>query len=83
MAQKTTKEAEAKKAETREMGEKIAALDKPSITVESEPSSKRDAVMLQLPSTICPTKQETVKIALQSAADNPEVRTVGQAKPKF
>ncbi len=68
MAQKKTAEAEAKKAETREMGEKIAALDKQ--TVESE--QQRDALMLQLPNL----PNDAVKIG-QSAADNPEVRTWG------
>ena len=45
MAQKKAEEAEAKKKETRELGEKIAALDK--LTAESE--QQRDALMLQLP----------------------------------
>jgi seryl-tRNA synthetase len=78
MAQKKTADAEAKKAETREMGDKIAALDKQ--TVESE--QQRDALMLQLPNL----PNEAVKIG-QSAADNPEVRTWGvkagfEFKPK-
>jgi seryl-tRNA synthetase len=68
MGQKKTAEADAKKAETREMGEKIAALDKQIIEIEQQ----RDAVMLQLPNL----PNENVKIG-QSAADNPEVRAWG------
>ncbi|HEX4123008.1 MAG TPA: serine--tRNA ligase [Verrucomicrobiae bacterium] len=68
MAQKKTAEAEEKKKETREMGEKIAALDKE--TAESE--QQRDSLMLQLPNL----PHSTVKVG-QSAADNPEVRAWG------
>ena len=68
MAQKRIAEAEAKKAEMREMGDKIAALDKH--TAESE--QQRDALMLQLPNL----PNDAVKIG-QSAADNPEVRAWG------
>src|ERR1700677_3475404 len=65
MAQKKSAEAEAKKAETREMGERIAALDKQTVETEQQ----RDDLMLQLPNL----PSEAAKIG-QSAADNPEVR---------
>jgi seryl-tRNA synthetase len=68
MAQKKTAEAEAKKAETREMGDKITALDKQIVEIEQQ----RDTLMLQLPNL----PNEKVKIG-QSAADNPEVRAWG------
>ena len=68
MAQKKASEAEAKKVETREVGEKIVALDKQIVEIEQQ----RDAVMLQLPNL----PNENVKIG-QSAADNPEVRAWG------
>jgi seryl-tRNA synthetase len=68
MAQKKIAEAEAKKAETREMGDKIAALDKQTAETEQQ----RDALMLQLPNL----PNDAVKIG-QSAADNPEVRAWG------
>src|SRR5580658_11075503 len=45
MAQKKSAEAEAKKTETRQMGERIAALDKQTAQIEEQ----RDALMLQLP----------------------------------
>ncbi|HTA30945.1 MAG TPA: serine--tRNA ligase [Candidatus Cybelea sp.] len=73
MAQKKTDEAEAKKAETRALGEKIAGLDKESAQAEAE----RDALMLQLPNL----PHENVKLG-QSAADNAEVRAWGQ-KARF
>jgi seryl-tRNA synthetase len=73
MAQKKSAEAEAKKAETREMGEKITSLDKQT----AETGQQRDALMLQLPNL----PNNAVKIG-QSAADNPEVRTWGD-KAKF
>jgi seryl-tRNA synthetase len=73
MAQKKAAEAEAKKAETREMGDKIAALDKQTAETEQQ----RDALMLQLPNL----PDDAVKIG-QSAADNPEVRNWGE-KAKF
>jgi seryl-tRNA synthetase len=73
MAQKKFDEADAKKKETREMGEKIAALDKQ--TAESE--AQRDSLMLQLPNL----PHSGVKIG-RSAADNPEVRVWG-AKAGF
>lgn len=73
MAQKKTAEAEAKKAETRAMGEKIAGLDKEIARAEEQ----RDALMLRLPNL----PHAKVKIG-QSAADNPEVRAWGE-KARF
>src|SRR5580698_9406616 len=73
MAQKKTAEADAKKAETRDMGVKIADLDKESAQAEAE----RDALMLQLPNL----PHEKVKVG-KSAADNAEVRAWGQ-KARF
>ena len=72
MAQKKPSEAEAKKAETRALGDQIAALDKTSALAEEQ----RDALMLQLPNL----PHEKVKIG-QSAADNPEVRVWGEKAP--
>jgi len=69
MAQKKAAEAEAKKAETRALGEKIAVLDKESALAEE----RRDALMLQLPNL----PNEKVKIG-QSGADNAEVRAWGE-----
>ncbi len=69
MAQKKSAEAEAKKAETRDLGDKIAALDKQTVEIEQQ----RDSLMLQLPNL----PGESVKIG-QSAADNPEIRTSGE-----
>jgi seryl-tRNA synthetase len=68
MGQKKTAEAEAKKAETKDLGDKIAALDKQG----AEAETARDALMLQLPNL----PHESVKIG-KSAADNPEVRVHG------
>jgi seryl-tRNA synthetase len=73
MAQKKAPEAEAKKAETRRMGERITALDKSLAEVEQQ----RDALMLQLPNL----PHASVKIG-RSAADNLEVRVWGK-KPEF
>jgi seryl-tRNA synthetase len=72
MAQKKSAEAEAKKAETRSLGEKIAALDKESAQAEEQ----RDVLMLQLPNL----PNEKVKVGA-SAADNAEVRVWGE-KPR-
>ena len=69
MAQKKPSEAEAKKAETRALGDQIAALDKTSALAEEQ----RDALMLQLPNL----PHEKVKIG-QSTEDNPEVRVWGE-----
>jgi seryl-tRNA synthetase len=73
MAQKKAEEAEAKKKETREMGDKISALDKQVADIDAE----RDALMLQLPNL----PHESVKIG-KSAEDNPVVRTHGE-KPNY
>jgi seryl-tRNA synthetase len=73
MAQKKSAEAEAKKAETRSLGDQIAALDKASAGAEEQ----RDALMLQIPNL----PHEKVKVG-QSAADNPEVRVWGE-KPSL
>jgi seryl-tRNA synthetase len=73
MGQKKTAEAEAKKAETRELGDKIAALDKQA----AESETARNTMMLQLPNL----PHESVAIG-KSAEDNPEVRVFG-AKGTF
>ena len=73
MGQKKPTEAEAKKAETRQIGDRITALDKLVAEVEQQ----RDALLLQLPNLPC----EKVKIG-KTAEDNPEVRVWGQ-KPGF
>ncbi len=69
MAQKKTAEAEAKKTETRELGDKIAALDKQAVEAEAS----RDTLMLQLPNL----PHESVKIG-KSAEENPVVRVHGE-----
>ena len=69
MAQKKSAEAEAKKAETRALGEKIALLDKESAEAEEQ----RDALMLQLPNL----PNEKVKNG-RSAEDNAEMRAWGE-----
>ena len=68
MGQKKTAEAEAKKTETRELGDKISALDKQVV----ETDAQRDALMLQLPNL----PHESVKIG-KTAEDNPVMRTHG------
>jgi len=73
MGQKKTAEAEAKKAETRELGDKIAALDKQA----AESESARDTLMLRLPNL----PHESVP-AGKAAEDNPEIRIHG-AKAGF
>ena len=73
MAQKKAAEAEAKKAETRELGDKISALDKRVAMVDAE----RDALMLQLPNL----PHESVKVG-KTAEDNPVVRVHGE-KPNY
>src|SRR5215469_1632383 len=73
MAQKKAAEAEAKKAETRDMGDQISALDKQASDVDA----RRDSLMLQLPNL----PHESVKIG-KSAEDNPVVRVNGE-KPNF
>jgi seryl-tRNA synthetase len=69
MGQKKTAEAEAKKAETRELGDRIAALDRRTGEVEAA----RNALMLQLPNL----PHESVKVG-KSAEDNPVVRVHGE-----
>ncbi len=73
MGQKKTAEAEAKKTETRELGDKINALDKQA----TESESARDALMLQLPNL----PHESVPVG-KTAEDNPEIR-VHSEKPYF
>ena len=73
MGQKKLAEAEAKKAETKNLGDSIAALDKESAQTEAA----RDALMLQLPNL----PHESVKVG-KTAEDNPIVRTYGN-KPDY
>jgi seryl-tRNA synthetase len=73
MAQKKAEEAEKKKAETRELGDKIAELDRQAAEAEGE----RDTAMLRVPNL----PHETVPMG-KSAEDNPVVRTHGE-KPSF
>ena len=73
MGQKKTAEAEAKKKETREMGDQIAALDKRAGDVDAQ----RDRLMLQLPNL----PHESVPVG-KSAEDNPVVRVHGN-KPEY
>ena len=73
MGQKKTAEAEAKKQETRELGDKITELDKVAAQAESD----RHQLMLRLPNL----PHESV-VPGKSAEDNPEVRVFG-AKPDF
>jgi seryl-tRNA synthetase len=68
MGQKKAAEAEAKKAETRQIGDRIAALDQDVAAAETA----RDQLMLRLPNL------PHTSVALgKNAADNPEVRTHG------
>jgi seryl-tRNA synthetase len=73
IGQKKTDEAEAKKKQTRELGDRIAVLDRQLVQIEAS----RTAILLRLPnlphSNVAPGK---------SAADNPTVRTWGE-KPKL
>ena len=73
MAQKQAQEAEARKAETRQIGERITALDKEVAEVET----RRDEILLRLPNL----PHESVAVG-KTAADNPEIRTWGE-KPQF
>jgi seryl-tRNA synthetase len=73
MGQKKIEEANAKKAETKDLGDKIAALDKQA----AEAESARDTLMLRLPNL----PHESVALG-KSAEDNPEVRVHG-AKPDY
>ncbi|HEX5218234.1 MAG TPA: serine--tRNA ligase [Verrucomicrobiae bacterium] len=73
MGQKKLTEAEAKKTETKDLGDKIAALDKSA----KEAEAQRDELMLRLPNL----PYESVPIG-KSAEDNPIVRVHGD-KPNF
>lgn len=73
MAQKKAAEAEAKKTETKDLGDKIAALDQQAKTAET----KRDELLLRLPNL----PHESVPPG-KSAADNPVLRIHG-APPAF
>jgi len=73
MGQKKTTEAEEKKKETRELGDRITELDKQVAECDAE----RDRLMLQLPNL----PHESVP-AGKSAEDNPMVRTFGE-KPSY
>jgi len=68
MGQKKLAEAEAKKAETKDLGDKIAALDQQAAAA----GTARDELMLQLPNL----PHESVTPG-KSAADNPVMRVVG------
>jgi len=71
MGQKKMAEAEEKKKETRELGDKISELDKQAAAAEAA----RDELMLRLPNL--PNESVTVG---QSAEDNPVVRTWGEKR---
>lgn len=73
MGQKKTQEAEAKKKETRELGDQIAQLDKEAAAADTA----RERIMLGLPNL----PHESVPLG-RSAADNPVVRIFGE-KPAF
>ncbi len=73
MGQKKTSEAESKKNEMRDLGNRIAALDQEAGEVET----KRHQLMLRLPNL----PHESVPEG-KTAADNPEVRVHG-SKPTF
>jgi len=73
MGQKKAAEAEGKKQETRELGERIAQLDKGALEVEEA----RHQLMLRLPNL----PHESVPVG-KSAEDNQVVREHGQ-KPAF
>jgi len=73
MGQKKLSEADAKKAETREIGDKIAVLDKQAAESEAE----RNQLMLRLPNL----PHESVAVG-KSAEENPEIRVFG-AKANF
>ncbi len=68
MGQKKIAEAESKKAETRDLGDKIAALDQQAAAA----GTARDKLMLQLPNL----PHESVALG-KSAGDNPVIRVVG------
>lgn len=73
MGQKKLAEAEAKKSETREIGDRISVLDKEIAEIEA----KREDVLLRIPNVPHPS------VALgKSAADNPVIRVHGE-KAKY
>jgi seryl-tRNA synthetase len=69
MGQKKTGDAEAKKNETRELGDRIATLDKQA----AEAGAARDQLMLCLPNL----PHDSVKVG-KTAEDNPVVRVCGE-----
>src|SRR6188768_2147016 len=69
MAQKKSEEAEAKKGETRQIGDKITALDKEVSSVETT----RDQLLLRIPNLPHPSVPTG-----KSAEDNPEIRKWGE-----
>lgn len=69
MGQKKLEEAEAKKAETRQIGDKIAEMDKEVAQVEAA----REQILLRIPNL----PHSTVAVG-KSAEENPEMRTWGQ-----
>jgi seryl-tRNA synthetase len=71
MGQKKVEEAEAKKAETRSIGDKITELDKAVAEVESA----RDEILLRLPNL----PHDSVVVG-KSAEENPEIRVWGEKK---
>lgn len=73
MGQKKIEAAEAKKKETRELGDKISELD----TAAKDSEAKRDEILLQIPNL----PHESVPDGKDSS-DNPVVRTHGD-QPKF
>ncbi len=73
MGQKKTAEAEAKKAETRDLGDRIAQLDKQA----AEAEAARDQLLLAIPNL----PHESVPPG-KSAEDNPVIRMFGE-KPSF
>src|SRR5437879_1754477 len=73
MGQKKIEEAEAKKKETRELGDKIAELDKQA----AETEAARDETLLRFPNL----PHNSVPVG-KTAEDNPVVRTWGE-KPAF
>ena len=71
MGQKKVEEAEAKKAETRQIGDQIAEMDKAVAIVERE----RDEILLRIPNR----PHDSVPVG-KSAEDNPEIRVWGERK---
>jgi seryl-tRNA synthetase len=69
MGQKKLEEAESKKKETRELGDKITELDKQAAAAEAA----RDEILIRLPNL----PHETVAIG-KTAEDNPVMRTWGE-----